>query len=162
MLRWDPSGLVYEPDQRHAEVIIRELGLENAGSVLTPGTRAEQNVASAPSEVLGIPVEEDSEPMDPQDATRFRGLAARCNYLGQDRVDLQYACKEVSRRMAKPRCHDWQLLKRIGRYLVWGPKVRADLQVGGQTVPSRRLYGLRLGGMQDHMQKHQRRCYAVG
>ena len=104
MLRWETSGLVYEPDQRHAEVIIRELGLENAGSVLTPGTRAEHDVASAPNGVLGIPLEEESEPMNPQDATRFRGLAARCNYLGQDRVDLQYACKEVSRRMAKPRC----------------------------------------------------------
>ena len=122
VLRWEPSGLVYEPDQRHAEVIIRELGLENAGSVLIPGTRAEHDVASAPNGVLGIPLEEESEPMNPQDATRFRGLAARCNYLAQDRVDLQYACKEVSRRMAKPRCQDWQLLKRIGRYLVGAPR----------------------------------------
>ena len=134
VLRWDPSGLVYEPDQRHAEVIIRELGLENAGSVLTPGTRAEHDVASAPNGVLGIPLEEESEPMNPQDATRFRGLAARCNYLAQDRVDLQYACKEVSRRMAKPRCQDWQLLKRIGRYLVGAPRFEQIFKWDGRPA----------------------------
>ena len=134
VLRWEPSGLVYEPDQRHAEVIIRELGLENAGSVLTPGTRAEHDVASAPNGVLGIPLEEESEPMNPQDATRFRGLAARCNYLAQDRVDLQYACKEVSRRMAKPRCQDWQLLKRIGRYLVGAPRFEQIFKWDGRPA----------------------------
>ena len=53
--------------------------------------------------------------MSPQDATRIWGLAARCNYLSQDRIDLQHACKEASRRMAQPRCSDWQLLKRIRR-----------------------------------------------
>ena len=59
VLIWEPSGPIYEPDQGHAEVIIRELGLENAGGVLTPGTRVEQDVASAPSGVLGIPFEEE-------------------------------------------------------------------------------------------------------
>ena len=99
VLRWEPSGVIYEPDQRHAEVIIRELGLENAGSVFTPRTRVEQDVASSPSGALGIAFEQVSEPMGPQDATPFRSLAARYKYLGQDRVDLQCACKEVSRRM---------------------------------------------------------------
>ena len=36
------------------------------------------------------------------DATRFRGVAARCNYLSFDRPDIQYATKEVCREMAKP------------------------------------------------------------
>ena len=60
--------------------------------------------------------------MSAECATRFRGLAARCNYLAQERFDLQYACKETSRRMARPCNGDWQMLKRIGRYLVGAPR----------------------------------------
>ena len=113
ILRWESSGLIYEPDQRHAEIIIWELGLENAGSALTPGTRAEHEAASPPHGILGIELEEELEPMSAECATRFRGLAARCNYLGQDRFDFQYACKEASRRMARPCNGDLQMLKRI-------------------------------------------------
>ena len=116
------KGIVYEPDQRHVEMIVRDLGLETAGSVLTPGTRAEHDVASAPSGMPSIELEDEPELMSAEDSTRFRGLAARCNYLAQDRADIQFACKEASRRMARPRCGDWQLLKRIGRYLVGAPR----------------------------------------
>ena len=28
IVRWTPEGIWYEPDQRHAEIIIRDLGLE--------------------------------------------------------------------------------------------------------------------------------------
>ena len=135
VIRWEADGLVYEPDQRHAEMIVREFGLEGAGSVLTPGTRAEQEVASAPAGILGLKMEDEPEEMAPADATRFRGLAARGNYLAQDRVDLQYACKEASRRMARPRVGDWQLLKRIARYLVGAP--RYEQRFRWQDRPSR-------------------------
>ena len=80
ILRWESSGFVYEPDQRHAEIIVREPGLENAGSVLTPGTRAEHEAASPPHGMLGIELEEELELMSAGCATRFRGLAGRCNY----------------------------------------------------------------------------------
>ena len=32
----------------------------------------------------------------------FRAVAARGNYLGQDRMDMQFAAKEISRFMSKP------------------------------------------------------------
>ena len=122
MLRWESAGIVYEPDQRHAEMVIREFGLEAASSVLTPGTRAERDVASAPSGIPSVILEDEPELMSAEDSTRFRGFAARCNYLAQDRADIKFACKEASRRMAKPRCEDWQLLKRIARYLAGAPR----------------------------------------
>ncbi len=56
------------------------------------------------------------------EAKSFRGLAARLNYLAQDRPDIQYAAKEISRRMARPTSRDWQLLKRAARYLVGAPR----------------------------------------
>ena len=141
ILRWESNGIVYEPDQRHAEMIIRDLSLETAGSVLTPGTRAEHDVASAPSGMPSIELEDEPELMSAEDSTRFRGLGARCNYLAQDRADIQFACKEASRRMARPRCGDWQLLKRIGRYLVGAP--RYEQLFAWQRRPSHhpRLHG---------------------
>ena len=106
VLRWEPSGIIYKPDQRHAEMAVRELRLEAAGSVLTPGTRVEHDAASAPSGVLSIKTEDESELMEPPDATHFRCFAAGCICLVRDGVDLQYSCEEAGRRMQRPRCSD--------------------------------------------------------
>ena len=51
------------------------------------------------------------------EATKFRAVVARLNYLAMDRPDIQYATKEAAKRMANPRKPDWMLLKRIGRCL---------------------------------------------
>ena len=37
ILRVTEAGWQYEPDQRHAEMIVSEMSLENAKSVKTPG-----------------------------------------------------------------------------------------------------------------------------
>ena len=39
VIRWTKDGLEYEPDQRHSEIAIRELGLEGARAATTPGTK---------------------------------------------------------------------------------------------------------------------------
>ena len=62
--------------------------------------------------------------MSPEDATRYRGLVATCNYLAQDRGDLLYAAKELSRKMADPEQEDWAKLERVGRYLKDRPRVK--------------------------------------
>ena len=47
IVTWSETGITYEPDQRHVEIMIRALGLERAKSVVTPGikeqTESEQN-----------------------------------------------------------------------------------------------------------------------
>ena len=40
-MTWGSSGIVYEADQRHAEVIVGRLGLKDKRSVITPGVKAE-------------------------------------------------------------------------------------------------------------------------
>ena len=50
-------------------MVVREFGLETAGSALTLGTRVEQEAASAPEGVLGLTLEDESEDLEPQDAT---------------------------------------------------------------------------------------------
>jgi hypothetical protein len=101
----DGVGLRYEPDQRHAELIAKGLGLDETSKVVqTPGTK----------EVTGEA--KDFEP------TKYRMFVARANYLAQDRVDIQFAVKELCRKMSSPEARDWQALKRLGRYLVGEPR----------------------------------------
>jgi hypothetical protein len=66
---------------------------------------------------------DESETMDKEDATKFRSVAARMNYLGMDRSDIQYATKEVCRSMARPKKEDWQKIKRLARYLTEVPRL---------------------------------------
>ena len=47
----------------------------------------------------------------------YRACVARANNLSQDRCDIQYADRELSRRMSEPREGGWRALKRLGRYL---------------------------------------------
>ena len=92
-----PEGWQYEPDQRHAELIIRGLGLEGAHSVKTPG--------EAPKPWME---KEDEEKVTGREVTMFRALAARAYYLAADRSDIQYATKEICRGMAAPMRMTWE------------------------------------------------------
>ena len=96
------EGVEYEADQRHAELMVREMGVQlNSKGVVTPGTQD--------------PAEDGKE--HEVDQRVLRGVAARGNYLGQDRVDMQYAAKEISRFVSKPESKDWRAAKRLARYL---------------------------------------------
>ena len=158
VLTWKEDGIDYEADQRHAEIIIEELGLKDAKPLATPGTRDDaaragppntstiahtvtyydkalqqyRDVTTTSEETQATGTADDfaaeegpcdaEELLEATEARTFRALAARLNYLAQDRPDLQYAAKEVSRRMARPSHGDWKLLKRVGRYLVGAPR----------------------------------------
>ena len=56
--------------------------------------------------------------MSAEEATRYRGIAARAKYLAADRPGIMYAMKELCRGMAKPTRAYWHTPKRSGRYLV--------------------------------------------
>ena len=68
----------------------------------------------------------------------YRRLAARANFLAQDRVDIQFSVKEIARFMAKPTVRAWALLKRVWRYLKLRPRmvVRFDWQHGVSLLNS--------------------------
>ena len=51
----------------------------------------------------------------------FRAMAAIPNYLAADRPDVEYAAKEICRKVAKPAEGDWRKLIRLGRYLKIAP-----------------------------------------
>ena len=85
VMEWrDHEGVRYEADQRHADIIVRELGLEEGSkAVKTPGVKEGSGEHAAFSETV------------------FRALVARANYLAQGRGDIQFAVKELCRDRVK-------------------------------------------------------------
>ena len=163
IISWGGDGITYEADQRHAEILVKEMGVKNA--VLTPGSRDDAGKAGPPNveatkvtvvpefhgkramyklntnvcqelkfEDFGDNLADGDSYLAKHEASRFRALAARANYLAQDRPDIQYSVKEVARRMCRPRQSDWVLLKRLARYLVGAP--RALLKYYWQKSPT--------------------------
>ena len=70
----DLSGIKYEADQRHGEILVESMGLQSAKEVSTPGVK-----------------EPGSEGALSDRSTEYRAVAARSNYLAQDRPDIQFA-----------------------------------------------------------------------
>ena len=108
LLRWTPSGLEYEADPRHRSVLLEHFGL-NGGNVrgLTQNGSKMETYDSYESEYL-----------EGKDATMFRALTARLNYLSLDCPDLQFPIKQCSREMSNPMLGSWKPMKKIVRYLV--------------------------------------------
>ena len=111
VIRWTQTGIELEADPRQAEKLIAECGLEGVNTVATPGVRASYEQL------------ESDKPLADRLHTAFRGAAARANYLAADRLDCQFAAKEVCRFMAKPTEASWCALKRLCRYLVGLPRL---------------------------------------
>ena len=61
--------------------------------------------------------------LSPSDATMYRALAARCNYLSQDRPDIAFSSKELCREFSVPNLSSFQKLKRLARYLAGLPRL---------------------------------------
>jgi hypothetical protein len=111
-IRWCGDKLEYEADSKHAEVIIEDCEAQNCRVAKTPGVHE-----ATVDETQKIKVE-----MKDYEKTRFRGVVARINYLAMDRSDLQFAAKDLCRKMANPEPADWDKAKRIARYLKFRPR----------------------------------------
>ena len=104
------AGLTYRADQKHAELIWEKLGL----------TRASRGATTA---FVREDVEGDDEVLEAADATLFRQVAARVNYLSMDRPDIQFAVKEVCGHMAVLTRAGVRKLKHLARYLLKYPEL---------------------------------------
>ena len=104
------KGFEWESDPRHVEMIIRQMGVEGSNPVVSPGAKVAE-------------VDKDTEELAGEEATSFRALAARANFLSLDRGDIQYATKEICRKMSSPRRCDWARMKKLARYLLGKPRM---------------------------------------
>ena len=105
IIEWSTDGLWYEADQRHAEIFVKELGMDQ--------DRVKSDI---PGERLAYE-EEDDEPLPPHEHKKYQALVARANYLAQDRSDIQFAVKELARTMSSPTRGSWKGLVKLGKYL---------------------------------------------
>ena len=129
-LRWTDSGITYEPDQRHAEIIVKELNLfESSKNTTGPSKsvqrRSKPSLHSSSSRKSRGIARKGQQRVHGQTryTSRYRPSSARLHNLSLDRPDLQFAAKQASRFMATPRVSDWAPLKRIARYLVGYPRL---------------------------------------
>ena len=134
-MRWTSQGLELEADPRHAELVVQQLELQGSKSLSTPGVDGADEDDT-----------EEDRPLSDADASKFRGVIARINYLAADRPDLQYATKEVCREMASPTSGSLRRLLRIGRYLVGQPRLiwkfalQSSIQLPGSQHPEVRFW----------------------
>ena len=103
-VRWTREGISYEADEKHAEKLIKSCGVVEGATAVTPG-------------VLDTHAKDEGEQASPAEATEYRADAARGNFLGIDRPDIQFAAKEISRSMSDPRHGDREKIVRLAKYL---------------------------------------------
>ena len=111
IIRATPEAWEYEADQRRSDMIVLETGAAKMSSLARPG-------GGTPT----MAEEEASEDLAGAEATWFRAVVDRANWLAGDRPDIQYAVKEICRNMAKPVRGDLQKLVRPGRCLKGAPR----------------------------------------
>ena len=80
VIRVTSQGWEYLADQRHVDLIIQETGASDKSTLTHPG--GDKKVMEE---------ESSSKELTGSEATRFRAVAARANYLSADRPDIQYA-----------------------------------------------------------------------
>ena len=83
MVEWTTSGINIEGDQRHAEIIVKQPGLEGASTLSHPGDRID------PKDLTDDEVRE----LKPEEATLYRAIVAPASYSSSDRADIGFAVK---------------------------------------------------------------------
>ena len=142
--RWE-----IEADPRHVEILVSQMGLNNESkAVSTPGVRMTD--------------EDDGKGLDAENRACHRPRTMRASYLSQDRCELQFAVRELARRMQQPNTKNMQALKRLVRFLKGSPKCLVGETTSGRdsvegdclkawgrtskTSPYQSLVGARGGG----------------
>ena len=79
-------------------MIVRDAKIgQSTKSVNTPGIKSTSTLEEIAKSKL----------LNSADSILYRAIAARANYLSQDRSDIQFAVKELSRKMSNPNELDW-------------------------------------------------------
>jgi hypothetical protein len=103
------GSFVFEADSEHVPKMLKAMQLEGCNSVVSPGTKERL----AEQEWL----------LSPREASLYRSVVARGNYLSQDRPDIRFVVKELCQKMSKPTNIDMLKLKRLCRYLAGALRV---------------------------------------
>ena len=137
-VRWNSDGerswIGYEPDPRHADLIVKNL--ESSKGVTTP------SVEKMLEEVLAT-----SPKLDALQTRQYRSVVMRAAYLSLDRPDLSYSTEELARDVQKPTEKSMTNLKRLGRYLKKHPRL---VQLFVEQTSTANVVRLDVCGHSDH------------
>ena len=98
---------------------------------------SDKSTATVTTAEINEKVDEDDDPfLNSGQAAACRKVAARANFLAQDRPDLQFATKCLSQGMSNPRQSHWRALERLAKYLKGRPRyiVRYEYQPRGYVL----------------------------
>ena len=102
---WAAAGIQHEGDERHLEIAMEKLGLEEE------------------SQEVGVPMAKEDDhraseiELNSSAARQYRGIVARIHYPGRDRSQIQVAFEGMSGGMAKPSEKDRGRSKKLARFL---------------------------------------------
>ncbi|CAE7413014.1 RE1 [Symbiodinium sp. CCMP2592] len=103
-----PGCILTAPDPKHAENIIKALGLKPGEKSPVPSRKPDLS---------------DTTPLEAGDAARYRLAVGSGIYLSAHRRDIHYAVKELARHMSAPRRCDMNQAQMLGRYLKQNPSL---------------------------------------
>ena len=101
----------------------KESGTDAVNAVRTPPAKRSAVKRAGAKAVKAMERLTSEYVLGPEEATNFRALSARCNFLSQDRGDIQYSSKELCREFSVPNRNSYNRLKRTCRYLVGTPRL---------------------------------------
>ena len=78
-----PEAIEIEAAARHVEILVHHLNLQSAKTLATAGVKSTSTDVGHT-----LPLEMH---------TAFRSMCMRANYLAEDRLDVRFACKEITR-----------------------------------------------------------------
>ena len=106
----DTGYVEWEADPRHLQILMVQVGLKADSKTLgQPTTKMEKTA--------------DERKVSAADRAVYRSATMRLSYVAQDRIDVQFASKELARHMQEPTEWDLQQLKRCIRYMMGAGRV---------------------------------------
>ena len=94
------GAVITKPHERHAQTILKALGLEDCKPSPVPGKK--------------LDLKQDQE-LSAAERETYASCVGSAIYLSQDRSDIKFAVKELAKRIQNPRLCDWQNLETLGR-----------------------------------------------
>ena len=128
-------------------IIKDQLALGEARAVSTPGTKEEGRTAR-----------DQEEPLDDEQATKYRALTARCNYFSPGRPDVAFAAKGLARNMASPRKGRLDKVETPRSLFRGAAQTPTMVRVAANSARDRNIHGRRLGWLQRHMKVNHGWC----
>ena len=121
VVEWRVDELWWEADPRHVEKILDACGMKDGNASVVPGVKLQEEAG-------------DEEELAGEDLTRYRSVAARANFIAQDRPDIRFAVKELCRDMCKPTVASMRKLKKLARYLRGQPRMVQKIRLQDQGI----------------------------